>query len=243
MSGKTGSKSSRAGWIALHGGILVWVICLIVLAEEHREGGDRHASAVSISTNGNEKSQPSQRERTAAWVDRQVEAMGDPVFGVRAKAARQLVAAGPKVIGRLSLALCSKDPEVFRRTQSILARLIRGDDEGFLELERIAGTPNHPAARTAEAILQQECDRREQVLASLAEQRKVDADRYLREARAALYQGRFAQARRKARAAEALDVSYNPFDDQPELVFKDVEKAEARAKGSPRPVLVTAERE
>lgn len=241
MPGKTRSKSSRAGWLAIHGGIVAWVICLIVLAEEHRNGETRSRGADN--SGRSDPSLKSEAEAFEAWVDRQVDALGDPVFAVRANATRQLIAAGPKVIGPLSPALSSKDPEVFRRTQSILARLIRSDDEGFLALEKTAGNPDHPAARTAEAILQHECDRREQVLATLAERRKIDAHRLLREARAALYQGRFGRARRKARAAEALEITYGQFDDRPKLVLRDIERAEARAAANPPPVIVTAERE
>jgi hypothetical protein len=242
MSGKTGSKSNRAGWIAIHGGIVAWVICLIVLAEEHRDGGETGGRG-SVHAPQSDSSAAQESAEFDAWVDRRVDALSDPVFGVRAKATRQLIAAGPKVIDRLSLALSSKDPEVFRRTQTILARLVRGDDDGFLALERIAGNPDHPAARTAEAILQHECDRRERVLATLSEQRKNDAHRYLREARAALYQGQFTQARKKARAAEALEIVYGQFDDRPKLVLRDIERAESRTAANPRPILVTAERE
>jgi hypothetical protein len=86
-------------------------------------------------------------------------------------------------------------------------------------------------------------DRRERVMAALVEQRQLDAHRFLREARAALYQGRFAEARDKALTAQALDISYNLFDDRPDLVLTAIQQAEAR-RPAPRPApLVTAERE
>jgi hypothetical protein len=239
MSGMKKTKASRLGWLAIHGGFLVWGICLIVLAEEHRDGAEHSAAIAEKSAD----SAANDASKTQSWVDSRIEDLGDPVYGVRAKATRQLMAAGPHAAEGLSLALKSRDPEVARRSQYILERIARSDHAGFVALEKIACTPGHPAAKVAEAIVQNELDRRERVIFALAEQRQMEAHQYLREARAALYQGRFEEAREKALAAQALDASYKLFDDRPELVLAAIQQSEARRSLQKAAEFATADRE
>jgi hypothetical protein len=222
----------------MHGGFLLWGLCLIVLVEEHRDGAE---ASVAIAEKPAEPGEDA--AKIQAWVDGRIEALGDPVYGERAKATRQLIAAGPKVVERLSLALKSQDPEVARRCQHILERVIRSEQAGFQALERVARASGHPSAKIANAIVQGELDRRDRVMAALAEQRLLDARRYLREARAALYQGRFAESREKALAAQSLDISYSLFDDRPDLVLTAIQQAEGRVMATQPKALVTADRE
>ena len=211
-----------------------------MLAEEHRDGAN---TAVAIAETPAASGSDSADEAGREWVDRRIEELGDPVYGVRAKATRQLIAAGPRAVERLSFALVSRDAEVARRSRYILERVIQGDRAGFQALETIARLPEHPAATIADAILQSELDRRDQVLAAMAENRRIQAHRMLREARSALYQGRFEEAREKALAAEALEVTYKLFDDRPDLVLNAIRLSEAHAQASKPAPLATAERE
>jgi hypothetical protein len=238
MSRKTITKPNRLVWVAMHGGFLVWGVCLLVLAEEHRDGVE---STVAIAEKPVRNGEQSAKSR--AWVDAQIEALGDPLYGARAKATRRLMAAGAPVVERLSLALGSRDPEVARRSRHILEHIVRGNSDGFQAMEKIAGTLDHPAAKQAGAILNRELDRRERVMEALAANRQVDGHRLLREARAALYQGRFVEAREKAIAAQAMDITYKLFDDRPDLVLAAIHQAESRAPAPQPAVLVTAERE
>ncbi len=138
------------------------------------------------------------------------------------------MAAGPQVVARLSLALGSRDPEVARRSQYVLARIVRADDAGFLAMENVARSGQQPSAKIAEAIIHREQTRRDLIRAGMAEQRQRDAQRLLREARTALHQGRFAESREKALAAQDLKVTYHLFDDRPELVLAAIQQAESR---------------
>ena len=63
----------------------------------------------------------------------------------------------------------------------------------------------------------------------MIEQQKASALRFLRNAKDALSRGQFLKARQLVFAAEALDVSFQPTDDQPEVVLEAIDRAEKRA--------------
>src|SRR5688572_25281028 len=117
MVRETSSTKSRLAWLAMHGGFLAWGLCLIVLAEEHRDGGDAPASKMQKHRPLEFVSADPRMKSSTAWLDTHIENLGNPNYGVRAKATRQLLAAGPEAVERLSAALASGDPEVVRRSQ------------------------------------------------------------------------------------------------------------------------------
>ncbi len=224
------SMKSRIGWLAMHGGFLAWGVCLIVLAEEHRDGVARKAAIA-------EKPFPSDLlfgEKTAkkspAWLEAQIAALGNSNYTVRVKATRQLLAAGSEAVDPLLVALNSPDPEVARRSRFILSQLLRSDEGCLLALEHIARSPHHPAAQIAKAMHESELTRRERLQIAQAEHRQLEAQaetkRLLSEARMDLRNRRFTEARQKTAAAKALNSTYDLFDDRPELVLTAIEQAE-----------------
>lgn len=243
MLGKMDPKSSRVGWIILHGGLLGCGLLVWMWAEDQREGGPASSSNREHTEGDNEASARRDADNKQAEIQKQIARLRDPIYGVRAKAIRQLMAMGPQAIRPLAASLHHQDPDIRRQAQTILARLIRSDEECFAELEAVACSPNHPSAMVASGILQRECTRRVDVETAMIEQRKARALRFLREAREALSQGEFLKARQMVFAAEALKVGYQPVDDQPAFVLKAIERAEQRVTSSPRSSLITAERQ
>lgn len=235
MSAKNPSKTSRIAWLAMHGGFLAWGLCLIVIAEDHRDGGDDP-------TRNAEKRPPLEFEpgdstgkKSAAWLNLQIEHLGNPNYGVRAKATRQLLTAGPEAVDRLAAALNSGDPEIVRRSQYILSQLVRRDAACLKALQHVARQPHHPGAMLAQAIQEREANRREQSRRSYNQEKQQETQRLLREARADLDLSDFAEARRKTAAAKALDAAFGALDDRPELVQTAIDEAESRAKRSLAP--------
>jgi hypothetical protein len=157
----TSSKKSRLAWIVMHGGFLAWGICLIVLAEEQRDGGDEPARNAKKRPPSEVERDNSQGIRSEGWIEAQIENLGDPNYGVRVKAARQLLAAGPEAVDPLAKALSSADPEIARRSQSLLSQLVRDNDACLAALEHIARLPEHPSAPLAQVIQVRESNRRE----------------------------------------------------------------------------------
>lgn len=225
------SVKSRIAWLAMHGGFLAWGLCLIVIAEDHRDGGDQPAIAERQPASGSNV-RDAGAKNSQTWLVARIENLGNRNYGVRAKATRELLAAGPGAVDQLARALLSHDPEVVRRSQYILSQLIRGNEACLLALEDVSHSPDHPAAHLAQAIHEQEANRRERLKVSLIAQRHEETQRLLREARADLYKNRFAEAREKAAAAKALGGTFDLFDDRPELVQSAIEQAEARTKVS-----------
>lgn len=233
MVRETTTAKSRIAWLAMHGGFLAWGICLLVLAEDHRDGGDDPAGNA-------EKRPPLEFEpgepigkKSAAWLNAQIDHLGNPNYGVRAKATRQLLAAGPEAVDQLAAALLSGDPEVVRRSQYILSQLVRRDAACLHALEQLTRLPQHPAARLARPILEREAIRREQSRIALGQERKQETQRLLREARTDLDQRDFIEARRKTAAAKALGANVGEFDDRPDLVQAAIEQAEMLPDVSP----------
>ena len=234
------SMKSRIGWLAMHGGFLAWGVCLIVLAEEHRDGVARKAATAekpSDSAFGERTT-----KKSADWLEAQIAGLGNSNYGIRAKATRQLLAASSEAVDPLLMALNSSDPEVARRSRFIVSQLLRSDEACLLALEHIARLPHHPAAQLAKAMHESELARRERLQIAQAEHRQLEAQsqtrRLLHEARVDLRNRRFAEARQKTAAASALNSTYDLFDDRPELVLTAIEQAEIRADAPP----MTAER-
>lgn len=169
MSAKHETKMSRLAWIVMHGGFLAWGICLIVLAEEHRDGGDESAANAKRRPPSEAERDDLKAIRSEAWLEAQIQNLGDPNYGVRVKATRQLLSAGPEAIDPLAKALTSDDPEIARRSQSLLTQLVRDNDACLAALEHIARLPNHPSARRAQVIQEREANRREQLRVALTQ--------------------------------------------------------------------------
>lgn len=241
MPGQT--DSSRVSWIVIHGSLLGCGLWLWILAEDQRNGNQRSPSFSEPSQGDADTAARSGELDKQTEIQKQIARLGDPISGVRARATRHLMAMGSPAVPPLAKALSSHDPEMRRQAQQILSRLIRSDEDCFAELEEVACTPEHPSSNAASGILQRECSRRVDVETAILEQRKANALRYLREAKEALFRGEFLKARQMVFAAESLDVTYQPVDEQPAFVLKAIERAERRATLPPRPTLVTAERE
>ncbi len=144
--------------------------------------------------------------------------LGDPNFRIRTNATKQLIAVGPAAVGELVSALGSRDAEVVARSRYILTKLIHRNEAAFSALEKVASSPERRSAELAEAILQ----------LTPSDLRRRESDRRLRDARAALDQRRFKEARQNALAAQALGLIYGLFEDHPAQVLQDIEHAEAR---------------
>ncbi|MCA9071659.1 MAG: hypothetical protein KDA84_22185 [Planctomycetaceae bacterium] len=229
MLGKTASKPGRVRWIILHGALLGCGLWLLMLVEERSDRRPQLAirsEQSHVDTRDTRETDPFDNH---AEINKRIERLRDPIHGVRLKATRQLMAFGSQAVRPLAGALSNHDPNVRRQAQLILTRLIGSDDSCFAELEEVACSPNHPSSQAASAILQRECSRRVDVETAMIEQQKASALRFLRNAKDALSRGQFLKARQLVFAAEALDVSFQPTDDQPAVVLEAIDRAEKRA--------------